>query len=102
MTGYHSLLFWDERNGLGYRWTGPIGYACGASMCYWREFWATHNFSNMVPRGTEDRRDRDGRRPADARRRGANTSSAQRVGQNNWPLAGKVEFPRVFFETILQ
>jgi O-antigen biosynthesis protein len=110
MTGYHSLLFWDERNGLGYRWTGPEGYACGASMCYYRGFWAAHKFPDISV--AEDNAmvlaaqkeggisSADGRQMLIARVHGANTSSAQRIGQNNWPLVGKVEFPQMFFKAI--
>jgi glycosyltransferase involved in cell wall biosynthesis len=110
VTGYHSLLFWDERNGLGYRWTGPAGYACGASMCYWREFWAAHKFPNITV--AEDNAmvleaqkaggivSAEGRQMLVARVHGANTSSAQRIGQNNWPLIAKTEFPESFFLAI--
>ncbi len=110
MTGYHSLLFWDERNDLGYRWTGPSGYACGASMCYRREFWAAHKFPNISV--AEDNAivleaqkaggiaSAEGRQMLIARVHGANTSSAQRIGQNNWPLIAKTEFPQSFFEAI--
>jgi O-antigen biosynthesis protein len=110
MTGYHSLLFWDERNGLGYRWTGPDGYACGASMCYYREFWAAHKFPDITV--AEDNAmvleaqkaggivSADGCQVLIARAHGANTSSAQRIGQNNWPLVAKTEFPEPFFEAI--
>ena len=95
MAGYHSLLFWDDRNSLGYRWTGPNGYACGASLCYYREFWAAHNFPDISV--AEDKAmvlkaqkaasiaTADGRQMLIARVHGANTSSAQRIGQNNWP-----------------
>ncbi len=110
MTGCHSLLFWDERNGLGYRWTGPAGYACGASMCYRREFWAAHKFPNISV--AEDNAmvleaqkaggivSAEGRQMLIARVHGANTSSAQRIGRNNWPLVAKTEFPQSFFEAI--
>ena len=110
MSGYHSLLFWDERNGLGYRWTGPNGYACGASMCYYREFWAAHKFPDITV--AEDNAmvveaqkaggivSAEGRQMLIARVHGANTSSAQRIGQNNWPVVGNVEFPQMFFEAI--
>lgn len=110
MTGYHSLLFWDERNGLGYRWAGPDGYVCGASMCYYRQFWAAHKFPDISV--AEDNAmvleaqkaggiaSAEGRKMLIARVHGQNTSSAQRIGQNNWPLVAKTEFPGLFFEAV--
>ena len=110
MTGYHSLLFWDERNSLGYRWTGPNGYACGASMCYRKDFWDAYPFPEITV--AEDNAlvlqaqkaggiaTAEDRGMLVARVHGANTSSAQRVGQNNWPLAPRSEFPQKFLEAI--
>jgi hypothetical protein len=110
VTGYHSLLFWDERNALGYRWTGPAGYACGASMCYRRGFWTAHKFPDISV--AEDNAmvleaqkyggiaTAEGRQMLIARVHGANTSSAQRIGQNNWPIVARAEFPPAFFAAI--
>ena len=42
----------------------------------------------------------EGRQMLVARVHGANTSSAQRIGQNNWPLVEKTEFPQSFFQAI--
>jgi hypothetical protein len=40
------------------------------------------------------------RRMLIARVHGANTSSAQRIGQNNWPMVARTEFPNSFFEAV--
>jgi O-antigen biosynthesis protein len=110
MSGYHSLLFWDERNSLGYRWTGPVGFACGASMCYRKEFWQSHRFPDVAVSEdnavVEQAQENGGIATTEARNmliarvHGANTSSSQRVGQNNWPLVANTEFSETFFEAI--
>jgi glycosyltransferase involved in cell wall biosynthesis len=120
MTGYHSLLFWDMRNALGYFWKGNPGFACGTSMCYTREFWESHRWPDMRRPGgpiTGPASDNeqvkaantvggistvDGRGMCIARAHGNNSSSAQRIGQNAWPLIAAKEFPPLFFEALQQ
>jgi len=47
VTGYHSMLFYDERDGKCYHWQMPqipVTYALGTSFCYRREWWRHHPF----------------------------------------------------------
>lgn len=110
MTGYHSLLFWDERTALGYEWTGNLGYSCGASLFYRKSFWQANPFPEVAvaednamvvaaQRSGGVASERGGRMLI-ARVHGKNTSNAQRVGQNNWPMAPRAAFPEEFFEAI--
>lgn len=108
--GYNALLFWDERSNIGYRWTGPTGYACGASLCYRKDFWACNPFPNidvaednamvLSAQAAGGVSSADGAQWLIARVHGRNTSSAQRIGQNNWPIVARSEFPDEFFEAI--
>jgi hypothetical protein len=112
LTGYHTLLFWDmrARRFAGYQWRGPSGFACGTSMCYTRQFWQSHPWpplreasdNAVVYAAQKDNAiaTLEGRQMCIARAHGNNTSSAQRIGQNNWPQVPDSEFPEAFFEAI--
>lgn len=43
VTGYHSILFFQEPDRVA-KYTGRSTYACGTSLCYRRSFWETHNW----------------------------------------------------------
>ncbi|HUS96594.1 MAG TPA: glycosyltransferase family A protein [Hyphomicrobiaceae bacterium] len=47
LTGFRSLLFYDERDGAVWKYRGRIGYAPGTTFCYRREFWTAHNFRDV-------------------------------------------------------
>lgn len=47
ITGYHTMLFEDER-GRRWRYVGRPGYAIGTSLMYTREFWKRRPF-NLPP-----------------------------------------------------
>lgn len=50
VTGYHSMLFYDERDGKCYHWQipqHPIRFALGTSLCYRREWWRHHPFQKL-------------------------------------------------------
>lgn len=47
LTGFRSLLFYDERDGAVWKYRGRIGYAPGTTFCYQREFWTGHNFRDV-------------------------------------------------------
>lgn len=112
LTGYHSLLIWDERTNLGYRWANPEKpFACGTSMCYRKTFWERNHFpdvqhseDNAFVNRAKERGvalvSEDGGKMMVARAHGANTSSCQRIGNNCWPLVDRSEFPKAFFEAI--
>jgi glycosyltransferase involved in cell wall biosynthesis len=46
VTGYHSMLFQDEK---GSRWLyrGSPNYALGTSLCYRRTWWESHRFPDL-------------------------------------------------------
>lgn len=50
LTGYHAMLFYDERDGRLYWWRMPnsaIRYALGTSLCYRRVWWQHHPFPSL-------------------------------------------------------
>jgi glycosyltransferase involved in cell wall biosynthesis len=51
VTGYHAMLFYDERDGKLYWWRMPshsaIRYALGTSLCYRRVWWHYHPFQAL-------------------------------------------------------
>src|SRR6185437_1906828 len=121
VTGYRELLFWHEEASKGYRWKvssppsmrhsdGTLETVCGASMCYWREFWKAHPFPD-VHMGEDGYMEAAGQRFGGvsseesrnlliARVHGDNTSSSGRLGHNSWPEVPRSEFPAAFFEAI--
>jgi hypothetical protein len=44
VTGYDSMLCFDERTGRALEYCGRRGYACGTSLCYTRAYWQKHRF----------------------------------------------------------
>jgi len=46
VTGYDSMLFYDERDGQCYQWSypAPIRFALGTSLCYRKAWWDHHPF----------------------------------------------------------
>jgi Glycosyltransferases involved in cell wall biogenesis len=45
VTGYRSMYFYDDRDGLSYLWTTSLGmFALGTSFCYQRAWWQQHPF----------------------------------------------------------
>lgn len=48
VTGYRSLLFWDECRHQAYHYHGAPAYALGTSFCYRRAWWFTHPFADLA------------------------------------------------------
>lgn len=44
VTGYHTMLFWEEAKQRASRYENGPRYALGSSLCYRREFWLKHRF----------------------------------------------------------
>lgn len=44
VTGYHTILLYDEDARQGYKYTGTKEFATGTSLCYKRSWWQTHRF----------------------------------------------------------
>jgi hypothetical protein len=118
MTGYHSLLFWDMRNAVGYRWKGPEGFAVGTSMCYTREFWKSHRWPEYSGLPSHPRLEAtdvevartaqkhggvatlDGRQMCIARAHSSNTSTARNISRVGWPKVKNEAFPAAFFAAL--
>lgn len=50
LTGYHAMLFYDERDDKCYQWSmphSPVRYALGTSLCYRRVWWKYHPFHSL-------------------------------------------------------
>lgn len=48
LTGYNTLLFYDDRDKKCYFWKGiSIPFALGTSLCYRKDWWMTHPFLPM-------------------------------------------------------
>ena len=50
VTGYHSMLFYDQRDGVCYFWQlrhASVQYVLGTSLCYRREWWRHHPFESL-------------------------------------------------------
>ena len=45
VTGYHSVLFYDEHSQRAYRYHGRPNVAVGSSLCYAKSFWQDHPFN---------------------------------------------------------
>jgi glycosyltransferase involved in cell wall biosynthesis len=51
VTGYHSMLFYDVRDGKCYQWHTPqvtMRYLLGTSLCYRRQWWDHHPFRSLT------------------------------------------------------
>lgn len=50
LTGYHDMIFYDERDGKCYQWHmphSPARFALGTSMCYRKIWWRYHPFPSI-------------------------------------------------------
>lgn len=47
LTGFHTLLFYDTRDGQTYQWATNTPYAVGTSLCYRKAWWEGHPFSSV-------------------------------------------------------
>lgn len=50
VTGYHTMFFYDVRDGRCYHWQGSVAtirYALGTSLCYRKEWWLKHPFQSI-------------------------------------------------------
>ena len=47
VTGYHSMLFWDETKRQCFRYKGAPNFLIGTSLCYWRETWKATPFPEL-------------------------------------------------------
>jgi glycosyltransferase involved in cell wall biosynthesis len=112
VTGYHSLLWYDETERKAYRYkhpsTGP--YAIGTSLCYFKNWWAKYPF-NAKKRVGEDNefgevaRDKRAMISADAgqlmvARKHAKSTSHCTMGGFTFPKVDINEIPKAFFDDL--
>lgn len=99
VTGYRSLLFWDERRHQAYRYTGSARYTLGTSLCYLRSWQRAHPFADLAIGEDNDFRARaqarlatvDGGEMMVARIHGGSTSPKQTGNIKQWtPLPATI------------
>lgn len=44
VTGYNTMVFWDQCRREASKYTGPPTYALGTTLCFHRRYWAAHPF----------------------------------------------------------
>lgn len=54
ITGFHSILFWEERSRKLWKYFGSRGYACGTSFAYLKAFWRRYPFPEGVDLGSDN------------------------------------------------
>lgn len=113
VTGWDTLLFWDEDAQQGYKYLfEPSGkshppYACGTSQCYLKSWWEDHKF---VEHGIEDHPFSDTALHSGqldscdagvlcvARIHAQNVCSKKQVlGKQQFPAVERSQFPQEFF-----
>jgi glycosyltransferase involved in cell wall biosynthesis len=107
VSGYHSMLFWDER-GTASKVLRAGEYSVGSALCYRRDFWEKKRFLNTSQ--GEDNSFVDGARSniisvdagqfMVARTHGSNTDARSGVGSGCWPKVDTSAIPPAFFEAI--
>lgn len=48
VTGYRSMAFHDVTTDRWYHYTGTPHYSLGTSLCYYRSYWQTHHFADLM------------------------------------------------------
>lgn len=114
LTGFHSMLFWNQSNNCGYKYShGTEDYCLGTSLFYRKAFWARHPF---IAGSEKMREDNDfvmqARRNDDLRAIDAGQLMVARIHEDNicpkrplqfpnsWRVMERSEFPQPFFEVI--
>jgi glycosyltransferase involved in cell wall biosynthesis len=54
VTGYHSMLFFDEDGWRAYHYTNNPEYAVGTSLAYLKSWWASHPFNENLRAGEDN------------------------------------------------
>jgi len=47
VTGYHSIMFYDEIQHRAWRYQGPLDWVVGSSLCYLKSYWEDNPFPCM-------------------------------------------------------
>lgn len=106
VTGYHDLLFWDQRRNEASRYSNASAvYAAGSSLCYRREYWNANRFKptsfgedNDFVYRARDKQEIiavDGGQMMVARTHEQNTSKRD---ARDWPAIPTSEIPAAFFQ----
>ena len=109
VVGYHSMLYYRERDGgtFRYKYRGGGNYASGATQCYWKEYWAANPYPlmtigedssfSMTAESKKCLVSTEGRGMIVVRAHGANTGKPS-LGSHDFPAVPRTEFPQEFFE----
>lgn len=54
VTGFNSMLFWDDDSSAAWKYEGSSGYAIGSSLMYQRSWWARNPFSETREIGEDN------------------------------------------------
>jgi len=47
VTGYHSMMFYDEIHQRAWHYQGPLDWVVGSSLCYLKSYWANDPFPSI-------------------------------------------------------
>lgn len=111
LTGYSTMLFWDEKHGKASRYLGMTDYATGTSQVYLKSFWQRHPsqpkdvaYDNDIWREARNEGQVvcvEGRGMMVARIHGRNVSGERKaIGSEMWPEVPVSEIPQAFFEAL--
>lgn len=106
ISGYHSMLFWDDSKQRAVKYMGARNYALGTSLCFTRKYWEQEKFAD-TSRDEDNRFIRAARRNNDIASGEAGCMLVARIHPNNTSpkdsLDGVVDtgmIPKEFFEAI--
>jgi glycosyltransferase involved in cell wall biosynthesis len=111
VTGWHSILYWDERTKECFRYIGAPPYAMGTSQCYWKSWWEQNPFQEGsgvedLPFSQQAQRagqldSCDAEQLCVARIHSSNVCPKQSLGHHKqWPKVERDALPKEFFASI--
>jgi glycosyltransferase involved in cell wall biosynthesis len=106
ISGYHSMLFWDQVVQRASKYIGHGKYSLGSALCYRRKFWEGHKFNNtsfgedndFVSRASDRIVSVDAGQMMVALTHASN--SCERRWPPRWPEVPAVDIPKESFEAI--
>jgi glycosyltransferase involved in cell wall biosynthesis len=54
VTGFHSMLFYEEHSGRCFKYLNDESYALGTSLTYLKSFWQSHPFNETLKDGEDN------------------------------------------------
>jgi len=108
VSGFRSVLFWDEPAEQAYRYEGAGLYVVGSSLVYRRSYWEVHRFGGLnegednefvtAARGINQLTALEGRASMVATTHCGNTSQ-RKYHTKQWRQVDRSEIPEPYFET---